>query len=253
MHLRIIFIAFISSCITIQPDKKESHDRGKKTSDGLIFIHEEASQKPEELLLLREFFVDSTNIGNKGFNKLEARLFEFKDSIFIRLEFFSLRQNRWTKKNHFEFEKDGISGIDPIITDFNNDSLKDFQYKVAIAARGANDIGRLFIYDKQGDSLILIKNSIDYPNMLYNKNLDCIDALLIHGCSSQAFLKIEKDSLIEFAWIHLSNRIHVYEIDERGNEHAILNDSINEFDCYTRFLSYNPLIKYESSLNYGQR
>lgn len=249
IYLQILIVALISSCNSTQPEKKNVQILQNESADSLIVVNEESSKKMEDSLILRDFFVDSTHIGNKGNSKLEARLYESNDSIYIRLEFFSLGQNEWIKKNQFEFEKDGISGIDPVISDFNNDSFKDFHYKATIAARGANDVRRLFIYDQQGDSLILIKNSLDYPNMAYNKRLDCIDAWLIHGCSSQAFLKIEKDSLIDFAWIQLSNRIHVYEVDKKGNENRLLNDSTNQFGCYTRFISYNPLIEYESYPN----
>ena len=249
IYLQILIVVLISSCNSSQPENKYTQIVKNDSVDSIVIANEESEQQIGDSLIQRDFFVDSTHVGNKGKNKLEARLFESKDSIYIRIEFFTIEQNNWKKKNQFEFEKDGISGIDPVITDFNNDSFKDFHYKATIAARGANDVRRLFIYDHSGDSLILIKNSLDYPNMVYNKKLDCIDAWLIHGCSSQAFLKIEKDSLIDFAWVQLSNRIHVYEVDKKGNENELLNDSTNQFGCYTRFISYNPLIEYESYPN----
>jgi len=35
-------------------------------------------------------------------------------------------------------------------------------------------------------------NAEEYPNMLYNKELDCIDAFLIHGGTSTVFFKNER-------------------------------------------------------------
>lgn len=202
------------------------------------------NEEVSDSLDLREFFVDSLTVGKKGNNKLEARLFAIKDSIYIVIEFFALENGTWELKNHFKFEKDGISGIDPKLSDFNNDSFLDFNYKATIAARGANNVRRLFIYSVEGDSLILIKNSLEYPNMVYNSKLDCVDAWLIHGCSSQAFLKLEKDSLIEFAWIQLSDRVSVYEIDKNRNEILIFRDTTNQYGCYKRFENFKPLVEY---------
>ncbi len=52
------------------------------------------------------------------------------------------------------------------LEDFNNDGIKDMTYVSAVAARGANEVRRLFIYDKKRDELVYIKNSEDYPNPL---------------------------------------------------------------------------------------
>ncbi len=197
-----------------------------------------------DYLILKEFFVDSTTIGNKRKNKIEIKLYETKDSNFIRLNFYTLKWGKWFKKNKFEFEKDRYSRIDPKISDFNNDSFLDFNYKATIVNGQRNDVRRLFIYDRLRDSLILIKNSLKYPNILYNKKLNCIDALLIHGTSSQAFLKIKRDSLIDFAWIHIDNRIKVYEVNKNRKERKILKNIGNKYGIVTRFISYNPLIEY---------
>ncbi len=197
-------------------------------------------------LILRDSFVDSTSIGNKGKNKLEATIFQTTDRIFIQISFYTFTNKNWKIKNRFEFEKDGISGIDPKISDFNTDSYSDFHYKAMVGGRGSNDIRRLFIYDHIGDSLIYMKNSIDYPNIVYNEKLDCIDAWMFHGCSSQAFLRIENDSLIDFAWIRLNGTgISISEVDKNGKEKEILSDTINQYGCFTRFISYKPLIEYE--------
>lgn len=202
-------------------------------------IVEDYKSKPFELV---EYFVDSTLIGKKGSNKIEAFLYKTPDSLYIDIKFYAKKQNNWNLKNSFQFEKDEMYSIDPDISDFNNDSFLDFNYRAIAAARGANNVRRLFIYDKSGDSLILIKNSLDYPNIIYNKKLNCIDSWMIHGCSSQAFLKIKKDSLIDFAWIHSGEEMLIYELDKDRNEKIITKTPNLDYGCYTRFESYRPLI-----------
>ena len=69
-------------------------------------------------------------------------------------------------------------GFEPNISDFNNDNFKDITFISGSAARGANEVRRLFIYDNQNRELISIVNSQNYPNMQYNKELNCIDAFI---------------------------------------------------------------------------
>lgn len=194
-----------------------------------------------------EAFTDSTSIGIKRQNKIEIRLYEVSliDKIignYVVIDFYTRNRAGWKKKNHFQFDKDRLTGSEPSISDYNNDGYFDFTYKATVAARGGNDVRRLFIYSKEADNLILIKNSMDYPNMMYNRGLNCIDAMLIHSCSSQAFLKIESDSLKLFAWIEITEEaVYVYEYDNRGKRKEILKDK--NYECYTRFKSYSPLIE----------
>jgi hypothetical protein len=53
------------------------------------------------------------------------------------------------------------------LADFNNDGFKDVTYMSAEAARGANEIRRLFMYNREKDQLVYIKNSDQYPNLEY--------------------------------------------------------------------------------------
>src|SRR5262249_54416878 len=138
---------------------------------------------------LEEFFVDSLHIGQKQFNKVEISRFSTPDSFFVVIKFYSRINKTWQLKQTFEFQKDMEIGCDPKLSDFNNDGHNDLTYVSDVAARGANEVRRLFIYDKTNDKLIYMKNSEDYPNMLYNKTLNCIDAFLIYGGCSTVFLK----------------------------------------------------------------
>lgn len=242
----ILLLIILYRCSSDSPINKNTviSDSKDKCQDSLIVIEEKIDS-----IFLIDFFIDSSEIGLKGQNKLEVKLFEVQDSFYVWIDFFSKSDIGWESKNHFEFETDGIYGIDPITIDFNNDNFNDFHYKALVAARASNDVRRLFVYDSNGDSLILIKNSLDYPNMMYNKKLNCVDAWMIHGCSSQVFLDIINDSLVGFARIESYESTIVYEIDRQGKEKVILYDSVNRFGCLTRFLNYKPLVERSYDFN----
>lgn len=195
---------------------------------------------------LDEYFADSLNIGRKSNNKIELSLLRTDDSVFVVINFYSKQSEKWVLKNHYKFEKDGITGLDTKLSDFNNDGLNDITYISAVAARGANEVRRLFIYDKDNDQLTLMKNSEDYPNMRYNKELNCIDAFLVYGGCTTAFLKISGDSLKQFASVELFDGLYVRTYDELGKEKIIFEDTTHKGE-YERYKNYNPLKEYEES------
>ncbi|MBL7704216.1 MAG: hypothetical protein JNM21_01600 [Taibaiella sp.] len=136
--------------------------------------------------------------------------------------------------------------LKPHIADFNNDSFMDITFISATAARGSNEVRRLFIYDAEEKKLVSIVNSENYPNMRYNKELDCIDAFLVYGGTSTVFTRIEGDSLKEFASVHNDQYRTVYEIDKSGKERQLSKDSITDpGEIYIRYINYKPLKAYE--------
>jgi hypothetical protein len=164
-----------------------------------------------------EFFSDSLNIGQKNLNIIEISKFRTTDSNYVIINFYSKKETVWILKNTFEFLKDGILSCDPNFNDFNNDGLNDFTYVSGISARGANSIRKLFLYQKESDQLIYIKNSDEFPNLHYNKDLNCIDAFRVYaGCMTE-FLTIKGDSLKPFASVELYNGLTVIEYDQNGN------------------------------------
>lgn len=193
-----------------------------------------------------EYFVDSVRIGQRDKNKIEITNYQVNDSNYVVINFYSLFENKhWKLKQTFNFGKDGFTGCDPLISDFNNDNFNDFTYISASAARMSNEVRKLFIYDSLKDELILIKNSEDYPNMLYNKELNCIDSFLIHGGTSTIFLKIIGDSLNEFASVHNNDFRIIYKTDNAGNRTLIKKKKTNGRGIWIRYKNYNPLKAYE--------
>jgi hypothetical protein len=209
---------------------------------------EETSADTNELV---EFFSDDSKIGSRHKNKIEISNFKKTDdnipnSNLVVIKFYSLYAGKqWKLKQTFEFEKDGIGDCDPKLEDFNNDGYKDMTYISADGARGANELRRLFIYDKKKDELVYIKNSENYPNMLYNKKLDCIDAWLFYGGTSTVFLKIDGDSLKEFASVSDYDGIRTINfIDKDGKEKLLRKDKIKEAG-FARYKNFNPLEEYK--------
>ena len=199
---------------------------------------------PTDNVQLEEVFVDSTTVGRKKLNKVEVFKYKATDSNYVDIKFYTREAGHWKPIQTIHFLKDGVIGCDTNLSDFNNDGLNDMTIVSAVAARGANEVRRLFIYDKATDRLIEMKNSENYPNMLYNKDLNCIDAFLVYGGSSTVFLKISGDSLKEFASIEAMDGITVREFDKYGKGKIIFQDTTNKAG-YIRFKAYKPLKEYD--------
>ena len=193
---------------------------------------------------LEEVFIDSTIVGRKKFNKVEVYKYRATDSNYVDINFYTKQGDKWKLNQTIHFLKDGVIGCDTKLSDFNNDGLNDMTIASAVAARRANEVRRLFIYDKTKDQLIEMKNSENYPNMLYNKELNCIDAFLVYGGSSTVFLRISGDSLKEFASVEAMDGLTVKEIDRNGKEKIIFQDTTNKA-AYIRFKTYKPLKEYD--------
>jgi len=233
-----IILLLLFSCQNVQ--EKASSPRPKPAIQPILKVASKPVKK--EAVKLLEYFVDTLNVGKPTRNKIELSNFGNSDSSYVVIQFYTKSKgNHWFLKQKFNFSNDGVSSCFTALSDFNNDGFKDITYKSRLAARGANDVRKLFIYDSDNDRLIYMKNSEDYPNMLYNKKLDCIDAFLVHGGSTTVFLKIERDSLKEFASVNLDDKINIRTVDKSGNRKYLVKDRKNNFDVYTRFENFSPL------------
>jgi len=189
---------------------------------------------------LTEFFADSSEIGRKSFNKVEVAKYTSADTSYVVIRFYSKKNNGWALRNEFCFAKDNYRQCEPDLSDFNNDGLNDLTYVSATAARLSNVVTKLFIYDRQNDKLIYIKNSEDYPNISYNKKLNCVDAWLISGCNETVFGKIEQDSLRKFAKVSRCDSVLVSIYDKHGNETVISRKKASGEE-FIRYKNYRPL------------
>jgi hypothetical protein len=215
----------------------------------LIGCHEKDNHKTKSVELTNnlikiepeEHYVDSTNIGLPNKYKIELKKFRTEDSVFVKIEFYEKQKSKWILKQHLQSSKDGIISCDPKISDFNNDGFNDFTFKSSVAARGANEIRNLYIFNAKNGQLQFIKNSTYFPNMRYNNVLDCIDAFRVYGGCQTAFAKLESDSLREFANVELfDKRIIITTIDKGGKTKEIKNEKFND-ESFIRFSNYKPL------------
>ncbi len=236
IHFGLIFFCLLSC--------QNQQDKSIASNNLDTSLKKTTETTQEDTVQLEEIFIDSLTIGRKKFNKVEVLKYRGTDSNYVDIKFYTKKTATWKLNQKIHFLKDGITGCDTKFSDFNNDGLNDMTIESSVAARGANEVRRLFIYDKSVDKLIEIKNSENYPNMLYNKSLNCIDAFLVYGGSSTVFLRISNDSLIEFASVEAMNGVTVREFDKNGKEKIIFQDTTNKAD-YIRFKTYKPLKEYD--------
>ena len=199
---------------------------------------------PDEEGTQVESFTDDKKIGRRGKNKIEIRCFSRAGGRFAEIKFYSRSEyDAWLEVQSFRFEKDDLTGCNPVIEDFNNDGLSDFSYKSGVAARMSNDRRKLFIYDEERDELVHIKNSEEYPNLAYNKKLNCLDSFMIYGATSTAFLRIDVDRLKEFARVDTGTERVVSVTSKSGKERIIRREKMDPLDfgeVYRRFSTYDP-------------
>jgi len=149
----------------------------------------------------------------------------FLNSILSDIRSLSIYTGIHQKYDNFYFRM--VCTRFPKFEDFNNDGLNDLTFISGTAARGANEIRTLLIYEKKSDELLHIKNSADYPNLAYNSRLDCIDAWSFYGGTATVFLRLKGDMLEEFASVEdfPPNRT-VTVRDRNGREKVIRRDKI---------------------------
>ncbi len=213
------------------------------TDNSKVSVGRHYNHEPE----LIEQFADSLHIGPKGKAKVEVSKYRLADSNYVTVKFFIRKGSAWSLRNGLSYPCDAPGGLETQISDFNNDRLNDLTFISAAPARGANEVRRLFIYNDQRQQLIPIINSQDYPNMLYNKQLNCIDAYLVYGGSSTVFARLQGNRLSTFARVdNMDNYRKVYVIIPSGREKLIRKDKLHDpDDANIRYVNYKPLQAYE--------
>lgn len=239
---RILVILF-SGLILIQCQnngKTEENNIDSKMNSEISDTTMIVDHKVEGLSQL-ESTTDSLNIAIKGNYKIVLKRIRKEYRVFAEFDLFKINKSSWKLVQNFRIELEGMAGLDSEYLDFNNDGYNDLTFKNGVAARGANERRSLFIFDKKKDELIYIKNSENYPNIRYNAELNCIDAWLVYGGSTTLFLKIESDTLREFAGVSLMDTREVYTIDENGSRTILNEEMIHDSVVYTRYSNFKPL------------
>ena len=251
------FFTIIILTILISCNSKQEAEKGNDKYKTVNHTNKKASisknSKTDSLnTYISEIFIDSLNIGERGKCKIELikKEVNYDDSkIIINFYLKSKKPNKenkiWIIKNNYTYESNSLMGFKPYISDFNNDKFNDINFISATAARGSNEVRRLFIYEPKKQELISIVNSQDYPNMLYNKELDCIDSFIVTGTTTTLFAKILGDSLKTFAYVHNGMDFNtIYLVNNEGIEREFYK--VKSEDIHIRHKNYKPLIEYKN-------
>ena len=195
-------------------------------------------------------FVDSINFGIKGqskiiltkqFTEVGRHHLETENHIIIKL--FHKKMGRWTPTDSAIIKSEAEYDLNPIISDYNKDGYNDIVFTSGEAARGANNIQTMVLFNASTHTLTWIKNSEQFANLSYNPALDCVIAWLFHGGVSTAFLHIEHDSLVQFALVEkYDTEINAYEyINGQTRIIAHFIDTNSTFSYFPLFCNFSPI------------
>jgi len=190
-----------------------------------------------------EVFKDSINFGKRNDNKIEIYKIGNQDSTFAKVYLYELHNVDWKLKDSLILNAVRVNDLETEIKDFNNDGFNDIIFTSGMAARGGNIIQTLILYSNENQSLNCIKNSEDFPNLMYNEKLNCIDAVILTGGQTTYFLKIENDSLKEFASVDQSDGIITAKILEENGKWKEIKSIKESSENFDRFIDFNPIEK----------
>jgi hypothetical protein len=203
------------------------------------------NKKQSEIIDTSEFMSDSIHFGKQNETKIELCRINYSDSSIVKLKSFYRENNKWKYCGQISIQTTAFKGMFPLIKDFNNDGFNDLLITTGTSARGANEIQSLFLFEPKTKSLIHFRNSEEFPNLDYNKELKCLNAWIFTGGLTTVFLRIKTDSLIEFADIdQRDGRIVVTIINKNGVRKEIKNIPDKGFSDFAKFKNFNPLIEY---------
>ncbi|PKB17299.1 hypothetical protein [Flavobacterium sp. 5] len=188
-----------------------------------------------------ERFSDSTNFGIK--NKIDIYRIGTNHNTFIKIYLYEKNINYCEIKDSLTIEGTRINDLKVEVNDFNNDNIKDILFTSGMAARGGNNVQTLILYSPKNKSLNWIKNSENFPNLMYNEKLDCIDACILTGGQTTYFLKIKNDSLKEFANVDQRDGRIITEILDKNGKWKEIENIKDEPESFDRFINFNPIEK----------
>jgi hypothetical protein len=200
---------------------------------------------PEKLVVVDtlEFFSDSINFGQRRNNKIIIYKIDTEKNTIAKVYLFEKSNDEWELNDSMAFEAVRINDLRTEVKDFNNDGFNDIIFTTGMANRGGNNVQTLILYSPKNRSLNWIKNSENFPNLMYNEKLNCIDACILTGGQTTYFLEIENNTLKEFANVDQRNgRIiaEILDVNGKWKEIANIKDNPEGFD---RFINFNPIEK----------
>ena len=190
-----------------------------------------------------EVFKDSISFGQKQNNNIEVYKIGGEENVVAKVYLYEKSKNQWKIKDSLTLEAVRINELKTKIEDFNNDNFKDIVFTTGMAARGGNNVQTLILYSPTDKSLNWIKNSESFPNLMYNEKLGCIDSCVLTGGQTTFFLKIENDSLKEFANVDQRDGRIVAEILDLNRKWKEIENIKDETEGFDRFINFKPIQK----------
>lgn len=241
--LFLVIFLLVISCTNKNAESKSS-DIVKTNVDKKPLKKENKAEREDlkEIFTNTEIFIDSTTIAKKEKYKIEITQTTFDTVTKVSFILFEKYKNKWKNVQEYSLNKESDIPLSTEIMDFNNDGLNDFTIHYLEAARGSNDVRKLFIFSKKENKFIEIKNSDDYSNLDYNKKLNCIDDLEVYAGSTTTFLKLNKDILVEFARVDfLDGEAKSYLIQNNKETKLHSEKFKGSNDIIVRFVNYDPI------------
>ncbi|MFM2385862.1 MAG: hypothetical protein RL660_619 [Bacteroidota bacterium] len=226
--LLLLHIFFIVSC------QSNSRARLKQRKDTIKVIGKDTI----------EHFVDSLSFGQKKRHKLE--IYKVHDTVSTNAIVLLYVQSgsKWVAVDTVITNAVLINDINACIKDFNGDGFNDVVFTSGMANRGGNNIQTLLLYSKESNRLIWIKNSESYPNLTVNPKLKCINSFILTGGQTTCFLRLQGDSLIEFASVDQRDGRIVAEVIDKSGDRKIITDVIDSSGGFEMFINYDPVEVY---------
>ncbi|MCL1668138.1 hypothetical protein M2T82_08705 [Elizabethkingia ursingii] len=189
-----------------------------------------------------ELFSDSKTVIKPGKYKINITQRNNKTESVVSFDLFRKSGNKWSKIQNGSFKKP--SDLPLFITtdeDLNNDGYNDLKISYAQAARGANEIEKLLIFNPKTQKLIEIINSQEYPNLHYNARRNCITSYMFYGGNATYFLHIKQNKLEGFGKVEFSNdSIYSYKIKNK-KEVLLKKQAYKSNDGAVFFSNFDPV------------
>lgn len=121
-----------------------------------------------------EKFADAKTVIQNGKYKLAATQTNHGNDASVVFLLSEKVGKNWILRQKEHFTKQNFSLEVTTEEDLNNDGYNDVKFSYAQAARGANEITLLYIFNPKTKKLEKISNSPDYPNLHYNPRRKCV-------------------------------------------------------------------------------
>ena len=188
-----------------------------------------------------EYFSDSKTAIKANQYKIEITQNNNSKKPVVYFNLYRKSSKKWLKIQSGNFTKESTSLYVTTDEDLNNDGYNDLKISFAQAARGANEIEKLLIFNPKLQKLIEIVNSQEYPNLHYNSKRNCINSYMFSGSNTTLFFKLRNNKLENFAKVEFYNdSVYSYKI-KKNQEILLKKRTYQSSDAAIFFSDFDPI------------